>query len=346
LPPYAPPLLKVAALFSRLARFERYHPFPQRRIMSRCLVTGAAGFIGSHLCEALLAAGHEVVGVDAFIPYYPRPIKEDNLRAARAHPRFAFHELDLRAAELDPLVRGCDVIFHEAAMAGLMKSWSDFELYVSCNIIATQRLLEAAKRAGVAHFIHISTSSVYGRDAVRATEDRALSPFSPYGVTKVAAENICRAYRDNFGVPVTILRYFSVYGPRQRPDMAYHILIRALLRNEPFTMYGDGTQSRSNTYVADCVQATIAAFERRDAVAGEIINVGGGEVVTLNEVIRMAEQLTGRTANIRREAARPGDQKHTAADIAKAMRLLDYKPNTRVYDGLRAQVEWERQIYA
>lgn len=313
--------------------------------MSRCLVTGAAGFIGSHLCEALLGAGHDVIGVDAFIPYYPRSIKERNLRSALASPRFRFHELDLRTADLEPLVRDCDVIFHEAAMAGLMKSWSEFDLYVSCNIIATQRLLEAAKRAAIPHFIHISTSSVYGRDAVQATEDRPLTPFSPYGVTKVAAENICRAYHDNFDVPITILRYFSVYGPRQRPDMAYHILIRALLKDEPFTVYGDGTQSRSNTYVADCVQATIAAFERRDAVLGEVMNIGGGQVVTLNEVIQMAEQLTGRSARIRREPPRPGDQKHTAADIAKAQRLLNYQPSTPVYEGLRAQIEWERQIY-
>ena len=241
--------------------------------MSRCLVTGAAGFIGSHLSEALLAKGHDVVGMDAFIPYYPRPLKETNLRGLIEHPRFKFHELDLRTAELAPVLEGCDVVFNEAAMAGLMKSWSEFELYVSCNIIATKRLLEAARDAGTAQFIHVSTSSVYGKEAVGAPEDKPLTPFSPYGVTKVGAENLCRAFEANFGVPVTILRYFSVYGPRQRPDMAYNILIRALLDGRPFTMYGDGEQSRSNTFVADCVNATLLAFEKRDAALGEVFNV-------------------------------------------------------------------------
>ena len=309
--------------------------------MSRCLVTGAAGFIGSHLSEALLAMGHDVVGVDAFIPYYPRPLKETNLKPLIDHPRFVFHELDLRTAELAPAVDGCDVIFNEAAMAGLMKSWSEFELYVSCNIIATKRLLEAARDARTAQFIHISTSSVYGKDAVGAPEDKPLTPFSPYGVTKVGAENLCRAFEANFGVPVTILRYFSVYGPRQRPDMAYNILIRALLDGRSFTMYGDGEQSRSNTYVADCVNATLLAFEKRDAALGEVFNIGGGEVVTLNDVIRMLEELTGKKAVIERKPPRPGDQKHTAANIAKAQRILGYKPATPVLDGLRAQVEWQ-----
>lgn len=310
--------------------------------MSRCLVTGAAGFIGSHLSEALLAKGHDVVGVDAFIPYYPRPLKETNVKGLIEHPRFKFHELDLRTAEIAHVLEGCDVVFNEAAMAGLMKSWSEFELYVSCNIIATKRLLEAARDAGTAQFIHVSTSSVYGKEAVGAPEDKPLTPFSPYGVTKVGAENLCRAFEANFGVPVTILRYFSVYGPRQRPDMAYNILIRALLDGRPFTMYGDGEQSRSNTFVADCVNATLLAFEKRDAALGEVFNVGGGEVVSLNKVVQILEELTGKKAMIERKPPRPGDQKHTAANIAKAQQVLGYKPATPVRDGLRAQVEWQR----
>lgn len=310
--------------------------------MSRCLVTGAAGFIGSHLSEALLAKGHDVVGVDAFIPYYPRPLKETNLKGLIGHPRFTFHEIDLRTAALAPVVEGCDTIFNEAAMAGLMKSWSEFELYVSCNIIATKRLLEAARDAKVGQVIHVSTSSVYGKDAVGATEDTPLTPFSPYGVTKVGAENLCRAFEANFGVPVTILRYFSVYGPRQRPDMAYNILVRALSEGRPFTMFGDGEQSRSNTYVADCVNATLLAFEKRDVALGEVFNVGGGEVVSLNKVVKILESLTGRKAVIERKPPRPGDQKHTAANIEKARKILGYQPVTPVLDGLRAQVEWQR----
>ncbi len=309
--------------------------------MSRCLVTGAAGFIGSHLCEALLSQGHEVVGVDAFIPYYPRPIKEHNLEAARKNPRFHFHERDLRKAGLNDLVKGCDVIFHEAAMAGLMLSWSDFELYESCNLLGTKRLLEAARDLKTPHVIHISTSSVYGGEAT-GSEDMPLAPVSPYGITKVGAEQLCRAFETNFGVPVTILRYFSVYGPRQRPDMAYNILIRALMKNEPFPVYGDGEQTRSNTFVADCVRATILAFENPKAALGQVFNIGGGEVVSLNKVIGLLEEMTGKKAVIDRKPNRPGDQKHTAANIEKAKKLLGYSPATRIADGLKAQVAWQK----
>jgi len=309
--------------------------------MSRYLVTGAAGFVGSHLCEALLARGDEVVGLDAFIPYYDRRLKEANLDVARAHERFEFHELDLREAELKPLLEGCDAVFHEAAMPGLMKSWSELSLYSSCNLLATQRLLEAARDLELAHFIHVSTSSVYGKEAT-GDEDSPLRPFSPYGVTKLAAEHLCRAYEVNFGVPVTVLRYFSVYGPRQRPDMAYNLLIRRLLHQEPFVMYGDGEQTRSNTFVADCVKATLLAADKREVALGEIFNIGGGEIVSLNQVVRMLEELTGRKAKIEYREPRPGDQKHTAADIDKARHILGYEPSTRVRDGLRAQVEWHR----
>lgn len=310
--------------------------------MSRCLVTGAAGFIGSHLCEALLSEGHEVVGLDAFIPYYPRTIKETNLAAARRNPRFAFHELDLRTADLDPVIAGCEVVFHEAAMPGLMKSWSHLDLYATCNLTGTQRLLEVARDARVAHFIHVSTSSVYGREAT-GPESSILRPCSPYGITKLAAEHLCRTYADSFGLPLTILRYFSVYGPRQRPDMAYHILIRCLLKGEPFTLYGVGDQTRSNTFVADCVRATLLAMKHRDRALGETFNVGGGQIVSLNEVVSLLEELTGRALDIRREPARPGDQKHTAADIARITSVLGYRPSTPVRQGLEAQLAWQKQ---
>jgi UDP-glucuronate 4-epimerase len=309
--------------------------------MSRCLVTGAAGFIGSHLVEALLADGHDVVGLDAFIPYYPRPLKERNLEAALTHPRYKFMALDLRTADLAPVLDGCETIFHLAAMAGLMKSWSDFSLYATCNIEATQRLLAAARDAKSPHLIHVSTSSVYGREAT-GPEDSPTCPFSPYGITKLAAENLCRAYEANFGVPVTILRYFSVYGPRQRPDMGYNILIRALYRGETFPMFGDGEQTRSNTFVSDCVRATMLAMSRRDQALGQVFNVGGGETVSLKQVIALLEQMIGRKAQLEHKPARPGDQKHTVAHIEKARRLLGYSPTTRIVDGLRAQVEWQK----
>lgn len=311
--------------------------------MSTCVVTGAAGFIGSHLCEALLARGHKVVGIDAFIPYYPRPYKERNLTALQQHPGFTFHELDLRTADVTPILRGASAVFHLAAMAGLMKSWSDFQLYSSCNAEATQRLLDAARAAETPHFLYISTSSVYGKEAT-GPEDSPLSPFSPYGITKLAGEQLCRAYEANFGLPITILRYFSVYGPRQRPDMAYHILIESLLKGAPFTMFGDGEQTRSNTFCTDGVEATILAFEQRAKALGEVFNVGGGEIIALNNVLLLLEELMGRKIEVDRRPARPGDQKHTAANIEKAKRLLGYNPVTSVRDGLKAQIEWHRSL--
>lgn len=309
--------------------------------MSRCLVTGAAGFVGSHLCETLLSLGHEVVGVDAFIPYYPRPLKETNLTGLKSQPRFTFYEEDLREPVRDEIVEGCDVIFHLAAMAGLMLSWSDLELYASCNLIATQRMLDAARKHAIPQLIHVSTSSVYGKEAT-GPEDTPLSPFSPYGITKLAAENLCHAYEVNFNLPVTILRYFSVYGPRQRPDMAYNILIRALMEHTPFNMFGDGTQTRSNTYVTDCVQATLLAWQRQEQALGQTFNVGGGEIVSLNQVIGLLQELVGEEAVIERLPARPGDQKHTSACIDKAKKLLGYSPATSVREGLAAQVAWQK----
>lgn len=311
--------------------------------MSSCLVTGAAGFIGSHLCERLLAKGHRVVGVDTFIPYYPRTLKERNLFSFREAPGFTFHEIDLRYDELTPLLKDVDAIFHLAAMAGLLRSWSDFNLYMACNMEVTQRLLEAARINKTKHFIHGSTSSVYGRFA-RGDEGSPLEPVSPYGVTKLGAEHLCQAYAENFALPLTILRFFSVYGPRQRPDMAYHIFIRALLHNEPIIIYGDGEQSRSNTFIADCVQGVLLAFEKPEQSIGEIFNLGGGEVVTLNRVLAILAELIGTSPQVTFSQARPGDQRHTAANINKAERLLGYRPTTSVTTGLQAQVEWQQSL--
>jgi nucleoside-diphosphate-sugar epimerase len=307
--------------------------------MSKYLVTGAAGFIGSHLSERLVREGHNVVGVDCFIPYYDRALKDSNLAGLKNESSFSFVEKDLRRDDVRAEMEECDAVFHLAAMPGLMKSWDDLPLYSTCNIEATQRLLEAARATSLPHFIHVSTSSVYGREATEP-ETAPTQPFSPYGITKLAAENLCRAYEANFKLPITILRYFSVYGPRQRPDMAYNILIRTLMEGRSFPMFGDGEQTRSNTYVADCVEATWLAAKHRDKSLGEVFNVGGGEIVSLNEVVTLLEELTGKKANIERKPARPGDQKHTAANIEKARRLLGYHPATPVREGLQAEVAW------
>lgn len=308
--------------------------------MATCLVTGAAGFVGSHLSEQLIARGHRVVGVDAFIPYYPRPLKEQNLSGLRQSDQFTLHEVDLRSGDLDPLLDGVDVVFHLAAQAGLVRSWQEFDSYMTCNILATQRLLEAAVKAQISHFLHISTSSVYGRFAT-GDESAPLAPISPYGITKLAAEHLVQAYAANSGLPITILRLFSVYGPRQRPDMGYNIFIRAFLEGGTITVDGDGTDSRSNTYVRDCVEGLILAFEQRDRSAGEIFNIGGGQEVNVNQVLDILHELTGKDVQIVHGPARAGDQRRTAADIGKARRLLGYAPETTIMDGLAAQLAWQ-----
>jgi UDP-glucuronate 4-epimerase len=309
----------------------------------RVLVTGAAGFVGSHLSEALLTAGHTVVGLDAFVEYYPRAIKERNLAGLRAQPGFTLHELDLRDADLRAPLADVDAVIHEAAMPGLPRSWSEFDAYMTCNLQGTQRLLEAALRANVSRFVHVSTSSVYGGDAV-GDEMLPTQPVSPYGVTKLAAEHLVLAYVRAHGFPATILRYFSIYGPRQRPDMAYHIFVHRMLAGEPITVFGDGEQTRSNTYIDDCVRGTLQALE--GGIVGEVYNIGGGRVITLNQAIALLAQTLGVTPRIEQGPARLGDQRHTAADTTKARRAFGYEPRVTPEDGLSAQVAWQQEIYA
>lgn len=305
----------------------------------KCLVTGAAGFIGSHLCEQLLRSSHTVIGLDAFIPYYPRASKEANLARFRNHPAFSFHPLDLRCDPLEAALSGVEAIFHLAAMPGLTRSWSDFELYESCNLTGTQRLLEAARKLPrLRRFVHASTSSVYGRYG-SGDETLPTRPISPYGVTKLAAENLCRAYAYECGLPLVVLRYFSVYGPGQRPDMGYHRFIAGLLSGQPIVVHGDGLQSRGNTYVGDCVAATMAALE---APIGEVYNVGGGETANVWEILGKLERFLGRRAIIRRESARPGDQRVTAADTTKLALHLGWQPKIGLDEGLARQVEWQQ----
>jgi nucleoside-diphosphate-sugar epimerase len=306
-----------------------------------CLVTGAAGFIGSHLCERLLADGHAVTGIDCFTDYYPRPVKERNLSAVLGKPHFTFHELDLSEGVPAEVVRGVEWVFHLAAMAGLTRSWLDFGSYNRHNLTATHRLLEAVKGSPtLKRVMYASTSSVYGKYA-SGDESLPTRPSSPYGITKLAAEQLCRVYNDEFGVPCVVLRYFSVYGPRQRPEMGYHVFINAILRGQPIPLTGDGLQVRGNTYIDDCVEATVRSV---GAMPGEVFNLGGGELVTVIEVFRRLEKIIGKPAIIERHPPRKGDQLATGADVTKLMRHLGWKPTTSVDEGLAKQVEWQKTL--
>jgi len=309
----------------------------------KALVTGAAGFIGSHLCERLLADGWQVTGVDCFTDYYARSAKERNLAAFRDQARFVFEEVDLVAVDLGPLVSGADVIFHQAGQAGVRASWgADFEIYTQNNILATQRLLEAVKGGDLHRFVYASSSSIYGDAAdLPVTESTLPRPLSPYGVTKLAAEHLCQLYQTNFQVPAVSLRYFTVYGPRQRPDMAFHKFIRAMLRDEPLPLYGDGRQTRDFTFISDAVQANLLAAE---APPGSVFNVGGGSRVTINEVIGTLEELVGRPARVERQGRQAGDVRHTWADTSAARAVMGFRPQVALREGLAAEVAWLREI--
>jgi nucleoside-diphosphate-sugar epimerase len=305
-------------------------------------VTGAAGFIGSHLCEKLLGLGDEVTGVDAFVPYYPRARKDSNQAGFREHPRYHFHDLDLRRDPLEAVVNGAELIFHLAAMPGLTRSWTDFEGYWTCNALATQRLLEACCRCSPlpARFIYASTSSVYGKFA-SGDESLPTKPVSPYGLTKLAGEHLVRSYAEAQDLAVVILRYFSVYGPRQRPDMGYYRFMQAIHRGEQVVVYGDGYQARGNTYVADCVSATLAAAA---AQPGEVYNIGGDEVVNVWDILRKLQEICGRAPLVRREPARAGDQRHTLADTTRLRKHLGWQPHMNLDLGLALQWEWYQHV--
>jgi nucleoside-diphosphate-sugar epimerase len=307
-----------------------------------CVVTGAAGFIGSHLCEELLRSGHKVVGLDAFVPYYPQVIKQRNLLTLLPHHDARFYRVDLRSDSIGDLLADAEVIFHLAAMPGLTQSWKDMDGYWTCNVMATQKLLEAVRRTAgrLQRLVFASTSSVYGLQA-SGDESEAAKPISPYGITKLAAEHLCRAFAEAYGLPIVTLRYFSVYGPRQRPDMGYHRFIQAMLDDKPVTVYGDGKQVRGNTYVSDCVRATIAAAE---APPGETYNVGGGETANVWDILHKLEVLAGRPANVRQEAARLGDQAYTRADTTKIRAHLGWEPETTLDEGLARQWAWQAKM--
>ena len=306
----------------------------------KALVTGAAGFIGSHLAEALVKRGADVVGVDCFTDYYAREIKERNLVALRSGPRFQFVEATLQVADLDSLLDGVTHVFHLAAQAGVRKSWGrDFLTYTSHNVDATQRLLETVKGRPIEKFVYASSSSVYGDVvSIPMKEESYLQPLSPYGVTKLAAEHLCSLYQSNYGVPAVSLRFFTVYGPRQRPDMAFHRFLRAGLTGQPISLYGDGDQTRDFTFVDDIVAANLAAGDR--GRPGAVYNIGGGSRVTVNQVLELVARIVDRPLDIRREETQKGDMRDTFADTSRARNDLGFAPAATLESGLTAEYHW------
>jgi UDP-glucose 4-epimerase len=306
---------------------------------SRVLVTGAAGFIGSHLTERLLDRGVAVLGVDRLSDYYDRAIKAANVALLADKPGFTFVEADLAEVASPALLEDVEVVYHLAGQPGVRPSWGrSFEIYANDNVMATQALLEAAKEAALERFVYASSSSVYGNaERFPTQETDRPQPLSPYGVTKLAAEHLCHLYAKSYGVPACSLRYFSVYGPRQRPDMGFHRFIRAATSGEPVQIFGDGLQSRDFTYVGDIVTATLAAGEL--GVPGEVYNVAGGSRVTVLDVLEMLERILDVPVEVLHEEAARGDARDTSGDTTKAARDLGYLPSVSLEEGLAAQAD-------
>ncbi|HLV98041.1 MAG TPA: NAD-dependent epimerase/dehydratase family protein [Ktedonobacterales bacterium] len=313
----------------------------------KCLVTGVAGFVGSHLAERLLRDGHSVVGVDALTDYYARTLKQRNLQRLQENESFTFLEADLNAIDLVTLIGESEWIFHQAGQAGVRASWGqDFARYTAANITATQHLLEAATHASrLKRFVYASSSSIYGNArALPVTEETLPQPVSPYGVTKLAGEHLCMLYWHNYHVPTVALRYFTVYGPRQRPDMAFHKFLKAMLYEDEFTVYDDGYQTRDFTYVADIAEANVQAAQAPDA-AGQVFNIAGGSRVHLRKVIEIMEKLVGKPARIRYEPPALGDVRDTFADTTRAQHILGYQPRVPLREGLAAEIAFLRELY-
>ena len=306
----------------------------------KALVTGVAGFIGSHLTTALLDRGFAVTGLDCFTDFYPRPIKEANLAANKGREGFRFIGGSVQHADLAALLEDKTHVFHLAAQAGVRKSWGrDFTTYTENNVDATQRLLEACVGRTLHRFVYASSSSLYGDNVTLPMREDALpQPVSPYGVTKLAAEQLCYLYFVNHGVPTTSVRYFTVYGPRQRPDMAFNRFLRAAIDGRPITVYGDGEQTRDYTYVSDAVDATIAAGEH--GVPGRAYNIGGGSRVTVNHVVEVIGRIIGKKVEVRREDAQKGDMRDTYADTSLARADLGFRPRVTLEQGIEAEYRW------
>jgi nucleoside-diphosphate-sugar epimerase len=308
----------------------------------KALVTGCAGFIGSHVVERLLKEGYGVKGIDSFTDYYSRAIKEENIARAIKNKSFSFIEEDITQMTRFP---DADYVFHLAAQAGVRASWGkDFEIYMRDNVLATQKLLEFYKQNRIKKFVFASSSSVYGNAELPMREDSVLKPVSPYGVTKLAAENLCYLYCKTYNVPTVSLRYFTVYGPRQRPDMAINKFVNAVLNDEEIIVFGDGKQTRDFTFIDDVVEATIAVAKNHGLGIGETFNVGGGNRVSVHELINQIANTVGKKARITYTERQKGDVKDTHADITKITKLLHWASKITLEEGLRRYVEWYQKI--
>jgi len=312
----------------------------------KCLVTGAAGFIGSHLCQKLLDKGYPVLGIDSFSDFYPRWIKEHNIHSLLKEKNFEFIAEDVNRLELEEILESVDYVFHLAAQAGVRTSWGEgFAVYTKDNIEATQKLLEASTKSPIHRFIFASSSSVYGAcPELPMAETSPLHPFSPYGVTKLAAEQLCFLYWKNHGVPILSLRFFTVYGPRQRPDMAFHKFFKAISEGKPISIFGDGRQTRDFTYIDDVVQAITASLDKGQV--GEIYNIGGGNRRPLENILPLLEDICQKRVEIKWEEHQKGDVPHTYAKIKKAKRDLGFSPAVDLNDGLREEWIWLQNLYS
>ncbi|MBW4478253.1 MAG: NAD-dependent epimerase/dehydratase family protein [Tolypothrix brevis GSE-NOS-MK-07-07A] len=315
--------------------------------MAKVIVTGAAGFIGSHLTEILLKQGDEVIGIDEFNDYYDPTLKRKNVAHLHWSPDFELIEGNIQFLDWQTLLKDVEVVYHQAAQAGVRASWGQgFRAYTERNISSTQILLEAAKDAKhLKRLVFASTSSVYGdAETLPTHEGISPAPVSPYGITKLAAERLCGLYQKNFGVPFVALRYFTVYGPRQRPDMAFHKFFKSILQDEAIPIYGDGLQTRDFTFISDAVAANLAAATVPEAV-GEIFNIGGGSRVVLKEVLDTMEEIVGKPIKRNHIEKAMGDARHTAADVSKAQRILGYQPKVSLREGLIQEWEWVKALY-
>lgn len=314
--------------------------------MTKIIVTGVAGFIGSHLAEALLKQGHEVIGIDEFNDYYDPILKRKNIANFQDSPNFTLVEENIQSLDWQKLLLDVELIYHQAAQAGVRASWGQgFRAYTERNINATQVLLEAAKDAQkLQRFVFASTSSIYGdAETLPTNEEIRPLPVSPYGITKLAAERLGFLYHKNFGVPFVALRYFTVYGPRQRPDMAFHKFFKAVLADKAIPVYGDGQQTRDFTFVGDAIAANLAAAIVPEAV-GQIFNIGGGSRLVLAEVLDTMAEIVGKPIKRNHIEKAMGDARHTAADVSKARKILNYQPQVSLRDGLTQEWEWVKTL--